>query len=1041
MGSSWIGGVPPGPSDVAVIKGLKGSGMVFLDSDYADSIFGLTTDSTVNLQVENGSLSLGVDSSSTIGGPMTVETNASLNVGGGATVVVSDGQTLSDAGTLSFSDGDTVTLDDGCCPDAAQISVSGILNASDTTFAGDSSTSVTFTSTGEINGGTNIFDLPLIVPYTDISSLAGNTSFEQIKISAGTLSSGTVSLDSIGSDTTKLSYVFPDGFMVASGGTLAVGANVPVVVSDGQTLSDAGTLSFSDGDMVTLDDGCCPDAAQISVSGSLSANGTAFTGDSSTGITFASTGVISGGTNTFNVPLIVPYTDVSSLSGNTSFEQIEISAATLSSGTLSLNSIGTTTTKLSYLFPDGFTVASGATLAVGANVPVVLSDGQTLSDAGTLSFSSGDTVTLNDGCCPDAAHISVSGSLTANATTFTGDGSTSVTFTSTGVFSGGTNIFNLPLIVPYTDVSALSGNTSLEQIEISSGTLSSGTLSLNSIGTTTTNLSYVFPDGFTVASGGTLAVGANVLVALSDGQTLSDAGLLSFSSGDTVTLDDGCCPDAAKIVVSGSLTANGTTFNGDSSTDVTFTSTGAFSGGTNIFNLPLVVFYTDVSSLSTNTSFEQINISSATLSSGTLSLNSIGTTTTNLSYVFPDGFTVASGGMLAVGANVPVSLSDGQTLFDAGTMSFSSGDTVTLNDGCCPDAAHISVSGSMIANGATFTGDSSTSITFTSTGVFSGGTNIFNLSLIVPYTDVSSLSSNTSFEQIEISSATLSSGTLSLNSIGSNMTNLSYVFPGGFTVGSGGTLDVGVNVPIVLSDGQTLSDAGTLSFSSGDTVTLNDGCCPDAAKISVSGNLTASGTTFTGDSSTSITLTSTGMFSGGTNIFNAPLILPFKDVSTLTGNTSFEQIEISSGTLFSGTLSLNLIGTNTTNLSYVFPAGFTVANGAILAVSANVAVVLSPNQTLSDAGTVSFSSGDVVTVDNGAQISVSGTLHASNVTFTGGGAREPDGQFRRHSSCQQPDRFQFEQPDARLRFHRHAHDRRALWCLHDQQQYHAQCVG
>ena len=156
----------------------------------------------------------------------------------------------------------------------------------------------------------------------------------------------------------------------------------------------------------------------------------------------------------------MPFNDVSALAGDTSFEQIEISGGTLSSGTVSLNSIGSITTNLSYVFLNGFTVASGATVAVGPNVPVSVAGGETLSDAGTLSLAAGDSFTLDDPCCYTPAQISVSGSLIASDTTFSGDTRTNFTITSTGSLSGGANIFNVPLIVPYTLVPALSSNTS-----------------------------------------------------------------------------------------------------------------------------------------------------------------------------------------------------------------------------------------------------------------------------------------------------------------------------------------------------------------------------------------------------------------------------------------------------------------------------------------------------------------------------------------------------------------------------------------------------
>ena len=195
-------------------------------------------------------------------------------------------------------------------------------------------------------------------------------------------------------------------------------------------------LTFSSGDIVTVDN-----PAQIAVSGSLSANGTTFNyNGGSANLNFTSTGLISGANNIFNLPVIVPYTDVPSLAGNTSFDQVEISAATLSTGTLSLNLLGTNATNFSYQFPNGFTIGSGATLAVGPNVPG-LTLGQTLSDAGALTFSSGDVVTVDN-----PAQIAVSGSLSANGTTFNyNGGSASVVVNSGGDLIASASTFGVPL--------------------------------------------------------------------------------------------------------------------------------------------------------------------------------------------------------------------------------------------------------------------------------------------------------------------------------------------------------------------------------------------------------------------------------------------------------------------------------------------------------------------------------------------------------------------------------------------------------------------
>ena len=454
---------------------------------------------------------------------------------------------------------------------ASATSVSGSLTANGTTFTNEccGNSSITFTPTATLSGGTNTFNLPISVPYTLVPSLAGNTSFDEVEIQAATLSSGTLSLNLLGTVTTNFFYEFPNGFTVAAGGTMAVGAGVPITVVS--ALTDAGAVSFSSGDAVTLA------ASATSVSGSLTANGTTFTnqccGNSS--ITFTPTATLSGGTNTFNLPISVPYTLVPSLAGNTSFDVVEIQAATLSSGTLSLNLLGTVTTNFFYEFPNGFTVAAGGTMAVGAGVPITVVSA--LNDAGAVSFSSGDAVTFA------SSPTSVSGSLTANGTTFTNQccGNSSITFTPTATLSGGTNTFNLPVSVPYTLVPSLAGNTSFDVVEIQAATLSSGTLSLNLLGTVTTNFFYEFPNGFTVAAGGTMAVGAGVPITVVS--ALNDAGAVSFSSGDAVTFA------SSPTSVSGSLTANGTTFTNEccGNSSIVLNSGGDLVASGSTFGVPL----------------------------------------------------------------------------------------------------------------------------------------------------------------------------------------------------------------------------------------------------------------------------------------------------------------------------------------------------------------------------------------------------------------------------------------------------------------------
>ena len=163
----------------------------------------------------------------------------------------------------------------------------------------------------------------------------------------------------------------------------------------------------------------------------------------------------------FNQPLYLPITDVPLLSAagggtdNKSFQDIDIFAGTLSSGqTLALNAIGTVSTaSLRYVFPGGFTVASGATLNVGANVPILVQTGQTLLVNGAMTLASGDTLSLSSNY-DGGTQVVVNGTLTATGTTFNQPGQGY--FTSLTVNSGG-------------ELTATSSTFSLNQLAVQSG--------------------------------------------------------------------------------------------------------------------------------------------------------------------------------------------------------------------------------------------------------------------------------------------------------------------------------------------------------------------------------------------------------------------------------------------------------------------------------------------------------------------------------------------------------------------------------------------
>ncbi len=302
--------------------------------------------------------------------------------------------------------------------------------------------------------------------------------------------------------------------------------------------------------------------------------------------------------NSFNTPLFLSAADVQYLSGadsnNAQFNDIDILAGTLTSGqTLALNAIGTASTaNLRYVFSGNFTVSSGATLTVAANVSVVIPYNVTLTDSGTADLQcrrrgefqlrpdSADRghqrrrtqcqqhrfhrlrwlITLREIYVDGGGHFTASNSSFTYIQVYLDNGS----ILNAGDLVG--NSFNTNLFLSAADVQYLSGagsnNAQFNDIDILAGTLTSGTLALNAIGTASTaNLRYVFSGNFTVSSGATLTVAANVKVAIAYNVTLTDSGTATFNAGDAVSFS---YAPTAQIVVSngGVLDASGTAFTG-----------------------------------------------------------------------------------------------------------------------------------------------------------------------------------------------------------------------------------------------------------------------------------------------------------------------------------------------------------------------------------------------------------------------------------------------------------------------------------------------
>lgn len=363
-GSNWQEGVAPGPSDTAVIKGLTGSGIVYLNSNQSDSVFALTTDSTTTLKIISGSLALGAATSSTLGGPVSVSSGATLSVGASASVVIDS--TVSDGGALNFANGDSVSIY------ANQITVNGTMTASDDTFSSAGySPSIAVNSGGELTATNStfslsqlsfdnnsiltasdlsgdVFNMPIYLPYNDIRYLGNNSTFNDVNINYATLASGTLNLGQIGS-AASLRYVFPNGFNIAAGATVNVGADIKVLAD--ATIADNGAFNFANGDSISIY------ANQITVNGTMSASGASFSSAGySPSITVNSGGELTTTNSSYGL---------SSLLIN-SGGQLIATGNTFAVSTLSLTS-GSTDTMQSNVFNTQLAVNSGAFISITGN--------------------------------------------------------------------------------------------------------------------------------------------------------------------------------------------------------------------------------------------------------------------------------------------------------------------------------------------------------------------------------------------------------------------------------------------------------------------------------------------------------------------------------------------------------------------------------------------------------------------------------------------------------------------------------------------------
>ncbi len=249
-------------------------------------------------------------------------------------------------------------------------------------------------------------------------------------------------------------------------------------------------------------------------------------------------------------------------------------------------------------------------------------------------------------------------------------------------------------------------------ITVSGGTFGATTLAAG----TATFTGSVSLNGFTVAAGATLNVANNVSVFVQSGTPLNVFGSANFGTGSTLSLQQTTGLNAPSQFIIGNqgvvTTTNATITSGGNRSERPFMEIqdgGRLRASDSTFSVPLIRMgnnavlnpgdwarnrfdtaiympHTLIGMLSAagggsdNVRFDDIFISSGTLSTGALDLRPIGTgTTANLNYWFNGNFTIANGASLNVFAGVRSWTVSGSILTIGGSANLAAGSSLSLN--------------------------------------------------------------------------------------------------------------------------------------------------------------------------------------------------------------------------------------------------------------------------------------------------------------------------------------------------------------------------
>ncbi len=718
----------------------------------------------------NANNNLGVNTTQTVGTITLASGQSTINSGftaapvtGATSVITSGGLSRSAGATVNFLGGTTNMSPLGTSSN--QLIFSNLVTTSSGTV-------------GSINSGLQYLgNQGNILPYAEVNGAAGTGDFAtygsngvapfnnyatQVFSTTGTFSASAgdiVKIDAIGTS----GYTINAAANLSIGALLLVNATVPnsnITLSVSGTTSTPSSLTVSSGLIMNENLGT---ASNIFSGGVINLGGEGILLQDDLGTTAFNTTLSGSNGLTVAGPGTLTLAAANSITGATSLNQGVItlgSAASISSGALTITSTGTTTTlqgTQALTFPQAFTL-NNANLTFGntGTVPITFSGIGTLVGSNTLTITNTAGVYFN-GQLTDAGSGNPGSLILAGAgTVLLNDGGTSN-------YLGGT-LINMTGTVVAGDSTAFGSNTSSQTLGITAGTIVAGAA-------LTLNQALVLNGSFTLSgtsSANNITFATNALMTAGVTLTDSNLGTVTFSGN----IGEAAGARALSIAGLGQLALSGTnTYSGG--TTVNTLTAGSASG-----NLLVNTGATLSSPTSSNPLY------SSSLGSGTLTLTS--------------GVLDATGGALTYN-NVVVVTTAGQTVLAGTAMTFNG--TIGLG----------AASTLLLNNATTFNGfvtvAAATTLTLSGVPIVSG-TNTFSPTGSLTLTAPSNFLTN-NFTLVN------SGGTLTLSGNGS-ITDTSAADTNTLTVNLGGTVtldNTSTNIYNRLPSNSTLAlNGGTFSF-------------------------------------------------------------------------------------------------------------------------------------------------------------------------------------------------------------------------------------